>query len=439
MTPATTAARRLAEPEVTRVPGSERARPASHGRDEPRVCVVAFRLPPEYGGAEIAAFRYAKHLHETGRAPILLAPRREGRTERNDLPSFVRSVPYPDPPGWVERLPGPAGVLARYSWISWRLWPAMYRLRKSFDILHVFNAAPTFNLLTLPPGAILGKPTILDMSLVGSDDPLTVKERGDRKVKVPRPTARWLLYRTASAYVSKSPPLTEAYERSGLPVDRLWEIPYGVDTNVFAPSSSEERRELRRRLGLPVEASVILFLGGINPRKGVHRLLDAFQSVAGRSPDAHLLLVGPTYKYESAYVEGLHARVGEWALADRVHFVEDLVDDPQNYMRAADIFCLPSEREGLPISVLEAMSCGLAVVASDIPEIASSQIRNGEHGLLTPVGDVEALAGALERVVNERDLRDRLASNACHRVQESFSMEVVDGRYRRMYRELHAG
>jgi glycosyltransferase involved in cell wall biosynthesis len=227
-----------------------------------------------------------------------------------------------------------------------------------------------------------------------------------------------------------------AYGKTDLPAEKLWQIPYAVDTGVYRPTPERQRKDLRRRLELPPDARIVLFVGGLNPRKGVHHLIDAFAAVASREPGSLLLLVGPADKYGAAYVESLHSAVQAHRLGDRVKFVSGLADNVADYMRSADLFCLPSEREGLPISILEAMACGLPIVASDIPEIRGVQVNDGEHGLLVPVGDVDRLAGAIGALLSDGATLYRMGLAARSRAEREFASEVVDRRYQDMYSSL---
>lgn len=408
-----------------------RSDPAAASTAEPhasdfRVCIVSANLPPVYGGAEIAAFRYAERLAIRGAGPILLAPTSGERLKSSDLPAFVRAVEQPR---------------AKLAGIAERVWPELYRLRRHYDIVHIFNSRPLFNLMAVPAARALRKPIILEMSLLGSDDPLTLRARIRRNGRPPvrRQALRYLLFRQASAYVSKSAPLTQAFAESGLPRAKLWEIPYAVDMRLYHPPSAEEKDALRGRLGLPPSETIILFVGGLSPRKGVQELLRAFRQVLHRCPRSRLVLAGPGDKYDPGYVKSLHRYVEEAELEDKVAFVTRLVPNVDEFMRAADIFVLPSSREGLPISVLEAMSCGLAVVASDIPEISSSQIRDGLEGILVPAGHEDGLADALGRLIEDAAARDRLGQAARRRVKDEFSIDVVDRRYGSLYARLLDG
>jgi glycosyltransferase involved in cell wall biosynthesis len=400
----------------------------------PRVCVVNASLPPEYGGAEIAAYRYAERLSARGHGVTLMAPHPRNPSHE-PIPRWVEPI---DAAGGNALQRGRLAALGRLLTPARHLWPRLLARRRDFDLVHIFNSAPLFNLMAVPMARLLRKPVILEMSLLGSDDPVRLQTRDParRDPFFPRPPVRFVLFRLADAYVSKSPPLTRAYLDAGMPAERLSEIPYAVDLDVFRRPSLEEKRRLRARLDIPEGDVVVLFVGGMTPRKRVHHLIEAFRHVAVEHPRARLLVVGPADKYERSYVDALHSEAERSEAPDRIVFVHGMVENVPDYMRAADIFCLPTSREGLPIAVLEAMASGLAVVASRIPEIASSQIDDGTHGLLVPVGDVPTLTKALETVVGDRELREKLGEAAYRRAESKFSVEAVHARYRELYGRL---
>ena len=393
-----------------------------------RVCIVSRSLPPEYGGAEIAAYRYGERLAASGHPPLFIAP--DGGEE------------YPD---WVVPLQIPSvikgvGARTRLLRLVRSLWPVMWKRRHDFDVVHIFNSAPLINLLAVPMARALGKPVVLESSLVGSDDPLALMKRkkGRRRRLFLANPLRYELYRRGSAFISKSPVLLRACKEAPLPQEKMTLIPYAVDCDTYRPSNPSERRDLRRALELP-EGPTVLFVGGMNKRKGVHHLLEAFRSVVDAVPEARLALVGPAYKYDPEFVEGLYSSTEAWGLSGHVTFVNRVVDNVHEYLRASDVFTLPSSREGLPIAVLESMAAGKAVVASDIPEIADSQIEDGTNGLLVPFGDVEGLAKALTTVLAEPGRAEALGAEARRRALDRFSVPVVDAQYRRLYEALLSG
>ena len=393
-----------------------------------RVCIVSRSLPPEYGGAEIAAYRYGERLAASGNPPLFIAP--DGGQE------------YPD---WVVPLNIPSvmktvGARTRLLKLAGSLWPVLWKRRDQYDVVHIFNSAPLVNLLAVPIARVLGKPVILESSLVGSDDPLALMKRkkGRRRRLLLANPLRYELYRRGSAFISKSPVLLRASRQAPLPPEKMTLIPYAVDCDVYRPSDPAERPALRAALELP-EGPTVLFVGGMNKRKGVHHLLEAFRAVVDAVPEARLALVGPAYKYDPEFVEGLYSSTEAWGLSGHVTFVNKVVSNVHEYLRASDVFTLPSSREGLPIAVLESMAAGKAVVASDIPEIADSQIEDGTNGLLVPFGDVEALARALTAVLAESGRAEALGAAARRRALDRFSVPVVDAQYRRLYEALLSG
>lgn len=198
----------------------------------------------------------------------------------------------------------------------------------------------------------------------------------------------------------------------------------GVDTQRFRPRP-EAIAAVRGRLGIPLDAVVVLYVGRLHPDKGLAELGRAFEDVAARRPGLHLVLVGPD--------EGGLARLQEGvALArDRVHAVGRSAE-PEMYMAAADLLCLPSYREGFGLSLLEAAATGLPVLASRIYGIVDA-VEDGETGLLVPARDSAALAQALDRLVDDAALRTRLGRAGRERAERVFSKEVMQDAWRGLY------
>jgi glycosyltransferase-like protein len=180
-------------------------------------------------------------------------------------------------------------------------------------------------------------------------------------------------------------------------VERLWRefgvsaglVPNGVDARRFrAPRDAAERAAARAGL----EGYVVLTVGGIEPRKGSLTLLEAF---ARMRSDAVLLIAGGAtlfdYRHERARFD---ERARELGVTERVHVLGALAaEEIERLYRAADVFAFPSVKEGFGLVALEALASGLPVVASDLDVFAHLR----DSALLVPVGDVEALAAALER------------------------------------------
>ncbi|MCI0548161.1 MAG: glycosyltransferase family 4 protein [Candidatus Rokubacteria bacterium] len=202
----------------------------------------------------------------------------------------------------------------------------------------------------------------------------------------------------------------------GVPEARLAVLPEPINLDAWAPALARARRRPR---GHPVVLCVARFY----PRKRIEDLLRAAARLRVRLPSARLRVVGRGPTFEAA--RRLHRELG---LGEAVTLLGDvtweaLVEEYAN----ADAFCLPSVQEGFGVVFLEAMAAGLPVVAcriSAIPEL----VRDGETGLLVPPRDPEALAGALETLLHDAELRHRLGVAGRARVPE-FAAEQIARRF----------
>lgn len=187
----------------------------------------------------------------------------------------------------------------------------------------------------------------------------------------------------------------------------------GVDLKKFIPSKFN-RNEIRNALGLNKDSVIILFLGRMNMDKGVKDLVKAFVRID--TENTHLLLVGPD---ECGMRKHLFPTEG--LFPSRIHFV-DYTSEPEKYMAAADIFCLPSYREGFGSTIIEAAACGLPSVASRIYGLTDAVIH-GVTGFLYPPGNIESLLQALVKLVENPTFRNRMGKTARNRAMDLFSQK----------------
>ena len=269
---------------------------------------------------------------------------------------------------------------------------------------------------------------VLSLHTAGHDEPETVKRTG---------ALRWWAFKSADRILSVSPSLVEACLAAGFPQDRVGEVPNGIDTTRFAPVNDAERQALRGALGLDRERPLVMFVGFFSSDKQPDVLVDAWlRANRENGLDATLVLVGAT---RSAYFE-VDAQMadrlrdaavaqgrGDWLICPgTTHVVEQ-------YLRAADLFVLPSRREGLPVALLEAMACGLPCVASRLPGSTDTIIDDGRNGVLVPPGDVGALAGAMTTLLGDPQRATALGTAARETILQRFSSEHVAARWLEAY------
>lgn len=204
-----------------------------------------------------------------------------------------------------------------------------------------------------------------------------------------------------------------------------------VILNGIAPATpARDRKTVRAELGLAEDRAVGIMVARMDGLKGHETLLQAAALLRAAETPVTLLLVGDGA--ERAKLEKLAQEKG--LTSDFVQFLGYRSDVP-DLLAASDFFLLPSLTEGLPLSVLEAMSQHLPVVATPvggIPEV----VHSGQHGLLVPVQDPQALAAAITEMVTDPEGRRALGEAAYQRVRETFSFEAMTRQYDALYYSL---
>jgi glycosyltransferase involved in cell wall biosynthesis len=198
----------------------------------------------------------------------------------------------------------------------------------------------------------------------------------------------------------------------------------GVDPARFHPAAdAAERRKLRAELGAAEGDVVILMVGRLVAEKGYVELIEAMRAV-----EAKLWVVGERLAsdHAGAVEHAVAAAESDPVLKQRVRFLGYRADVPA-LMRAADIYTLPSHREGMPRSVIEAMMTGLPVVGTNIRG-TREEVVEGETGTLVPVDDAPALAAALVRVAGDAALRATWGAAGRARAMALYREELVTAR-----------
>lgn len=198
-----------------------------------------------------------------------------------------------------------------------------------------------------------------------------------------------------------------------------------IPNPVTAPPAEED--DAGPDAGADADRRTVLTMGRLVPVKGYERLLQAFAAIADRRAEWSLVVWGEGPL--RADLEALRSRLG---LDGRVFF-PGRTREPFRELRRAALFVLTSRREGLPNALTEAMACGLPVVSFDCSSGVHSIIRDGVDGILTPPGDVRALASALDRLMGDPSERRRLAARAPD-VLRRFGPERVMGRWEALLR-----
>ncbi len=229
--------------------------------------------------------------------------------------------------------------------------------------------------------------------------PVTLTLRGTEVPHSRNPVLRRRLVRAlgaAARVFSVSGSLRQLALDLGVDASKTEVVGNGVDTHVFHPV---DRVTARIRYGLPEQARVLISVGGLVERKGMHRVIDCLPALMAQHPELHYLIVGGGGG-EGDLRAGLEAQVARLGLTGRVHFLGTLPPDALKWpLSAADVFVLATRNEGWANVFLEAMACGLPVVTTDVGGNAEVVCRD-ELGSIVPFGDAAVLRQALDAALD---------------------------------------
>ena len=318
----------------------------------------------------------------------------------------------------VESVPFERRALGvRGHWRAWRALGSLLR-RERFDIVHVHT----------PVAGLIGRLAAWRARtprIVYTAHGFYFHERMPAWQRAPVIALEWLGGRVTDVLLTQAEEDAEAARRLHLCRGGvIAAIGNGVDPARFRPpANAAERTDLRAALGLSPDACVIVAVGRLVAEKGYLELFAAMRSVA-----ATLLVVGERLASDHARGIGnaVETVMEDEVLGARIRFLGHRTD-VDRILRAADLFTLPSHREGMPRSIIEAMMSALPVVATDIRG-SREEVVEGATGLLVPVGDAGALSEALDRLVRDPALRERMGAAGRTRALALYDESLVVAR-----------
>jgi D-inositol-3-phosphate glycosyltransferase len=385
---------------------------------------------PIIGGVESNAERLARYLVAHG-VRVHVLTKRIGQ----QLPDEA------DRDGIAIRRIGPRGE--RSSLGKWLMTPAVVRWlvrhAADYDVVCCVDYRAT-GVAALMARRTTGRPVVFQAQTTGvlsgdNVDPLLrrvgIKGRGAVARAVKWPVRA--LYCGADAFACISRDIERETLACGIPRDRVWYLPNAIDMTHFRPAEPGERDRIRRDLGLPADRVICLFVGRLSREKGVMDLLEAWRLL--QPSDALLVVAGPDMTGH-AWDAGAPGRafVAAHGLGERVLFAGPL-NDVAPMIRASDLVVQPSHFEALGLSAIEALACGVPLVASAVGGLLDFVV-DGENGRLSPPEDPAALAGRLGPLLSDATERARLAARARASVLEDYDEQIVFGRMRALFDRL---
>lgn len=368
----------------------------------PTICQVLHSL--EVGGAEVLAARLARRLQGSFRFLFVCLDK------LGTLGQDLQAEGFP-----VE-------VLHRRPGLDWRLTFRLARLlrRENVALLHAHQYTPFFYALTARG--------------LGWRIPVLFTEHGRHFPDFPRRKrmiANRLLMSRRDRVVGVGEAVRQAViANEGIAQDRVEVIYNGIDLDAFG-SRGSDRDNARQEIGVGPDNLVVIQVARLDYLKDHLTALRTLERVAALRPEVRLVLVG-----EGPERVKIEAEIRKRRLGEHVRLL-GLRSDVKRLIGAADVFLLTSISEGIPLTVIEAMSAGLPVVSTHVGGVAEIVV-DGQTGLLAPAGNDEILAEHLSSLASEPVRRRQMGHLGCERSRTLFYERRMHAEYLRVYEKMIA-
>jgi glycosyltransferase involved in cell wall biosynthesis len=409
---------------------------ADLGGTSARICLLTEIFHPEdQGGQGRQAFELARHIRSRGVEIIVGSRRNFASSSSKDTLEGIEINRF-DPTGMMKGT-GWRAVVPTFAFLG-KLLIFLVRSRHRYDLILV-QGAKAILIPAIFASRSLGKGCIVKIDAIAELEEGLAPESLQRMGLSRRSVAvrLWMSYRDwllrcADAVVAISDEMGAALAKRCGPEMWVERIPNGVDLRRWSPGLVD-KRALRRRLGLP-DGVLLSYTGRLSRGKGLRPLLEVWREIAPRHPGAHLVLVGSGARSYDGCESDLRDWVRDNGLDASVTFtgqVANIID----YLRASDLFVLPSRSEGFGLSLVEAMALGLPCISTAVG-IAPEVMPTRASGWLVPVSDMPALRSAIEEALASRDSWPAIGAAARRAVLSRYDLDEVTDRYVALFRGL---
>ena len=249
-------------------------------------------------------------------------------------------------------------------------------------------------------------------------------------IRVAEKRSRWYLRidRWTNFLVTKNVCVSQAVanftiQEGGIRAEKVCVIPNGVDIERFDEATP---LDLMAEFGIPKDASVMVFVGRLDPQKGIRVLMEALPNILREFPIAHFLFVG-----EGGERPWLEQQIAELDVGSRIHLVGFRGDIPA-ILKASNLLVLPSLWEGMPNVLLEAMAAALPVVATDVQGV-SEVLQDGKLGVIVPPCEADELTAGIRSLLQSSDHRNTLSNSSYLHVKANFTTRKMICKYADLY------
>lgn len=404
------------------------------------VCIVSAVIPPSHSGAGLSAFKYAFRLHKKGQLGLLLTRTNKRLSKKHCMhilgeydEKFLSKIKTTS-----AKLYHKDSLLLKFFYypidflLMWtKIVFILLKQRKNYQILHCFS--PTwFSFFSIITGKAFGKKVLLEITLLDGDDPEYVAKYDWFKLLYQR---RNIQYKLADAITCNSPALIKRCNKKSSFRSKTFLIPRAYNKTLFSVAPNKEI--IKNKLSIINNYPVLLFVGGVIPRKGVLIAIDVIKRIKSAFPNVVLLVVGPKDHSNASkeFKQTLKKTIEDNSLQENVQFT-GYVTNVNDYMKASDFFVFPSKNEGLPNVVIEAMACGNVVIMNEIPGISQFIVHHSENGFIVANNDPVKYATIIADLMANTSKMTEISNNAIRSVKQKFSPNIIDEKYAQAYRSL---
>lgn len=381
------------------------------------VFISYYYWPPSFGGALLRMIQVFKSLGDCGYQIIVLTSREEG------YPGFEE-----DGNIQIQRF-RPAPILHELSFFLW-LNAKLFLL--DFDALYLGGVPGRGSFLKSIVNFLFSMIARLKHASVIAS--VTLAESEEAPFKISR--RKKIQYALVDRIVCISPLLFDAVSKH-FP-KQAFLLPNGVRDDIFKPLDGNKRKEMREARGISDDDLIFLFIGSLTYRKGFDRLALSFSQLHEKG--CFLWVVGPSKREDSQnIVDGESKQVIAPIQTDERVFYWGRINDRKKLAQiiaSTDVLVLPSRREGLPNVILEAMSCGIPVIASNLPGCTDYVVKDGVTGFILDSNRVETLLAAMRKLLYNPELRHKFGENGRLRVESEFGWKNYIKRWESLLSQL---
>ncbi len=397
-----------------------------------KVCIVNDKLPPEFSGLGIRVEEHISFISDKNIVSLVLTDTKQPKIQTN----LSKKKPYnvisnlsntkSDCYGWKKYT---SFIKKQYRYIT-KILAILLLWTDKYDVVHAF-AMSWPSVYSIIFGSYLGKKTVLELTLLGSDDPVSILQRSTFRI-----LGRLKVYalKRADTVICISPALKQRCLDYGIKNEKVKVVPNPVDTDKFHPVERRRKKAIKHDLNICTDSTVILFVGALIDRKGVDIAINSFLQVSDNCDDVCLVLVGPddNMEEERKNKKNILKKRKERGLNNRIH-IEGYVENVDLYMKASDILVAPSRREGFGTVLIEAMASGLPVITLYQKGISDYIISNWQDGIYIKKESPRTFSQSIKALIDRDDLYRRISVNARSKVESKFSKKKVYSQYLNVY------